>query len=358
MVLHDMRNDSILETTLVEQLITVLRYQLPNEWTVQQRAPDRRYAYLPDALIEVAAPDGSAGTIVLEVKASLEASDVSRVLDQVQRYPADAAVIGAPYVSDRTRELLDAANVGYLDTTGNLSLSMARPAIRLKVLSGVRSNPYRTDRPFRSLRGSAAGRCVRALTDFRPPFGVRELASKTGLIPGTLSRVLTLLESEALVTRTEGGQIASVDWEALLTRWAADYSFSKSNEVVQLLEPRGLDELQRKLRRATVPYAITGSLAAEKVAPIAPVRLVSIFVDSVAEASRDLGLSPTATGANVLLAEPFDPVALERTRVVEGLVYAALPQVVADLMTGPGRSPNEARALTDWMRANEAAWRA
>ena len=41
----------------------------------------------------------------------------------------------------------------------------------------------------------------------------------------------------------------------------------------------------------------------------------------------------------------------------EGIRYAALAQVVADLLTSPGRGPSEGEALIDWMKANENAWR-
>ena len=37
---------------------------------------------------------------------------------------------------------------------------------------------------------------------------------------------------------------------------------------------------------------------------------------------------------------------------------AALGQVAADLLTSPGRGPDEAEALIDWMQQNEGAWRA
>ena len=36
---------------------------------------------------------------------------------------------------------------------------------------------------------------------------------------------------------------------------------------------------------------------------------------------------------------------------------AAPTQVVVDLMTGPGRSPNEAEELLEWMKRNERSWR-
>ena len=65
-----------------------------------------------------------------------------------------------------------------------------------------------------------------------------------------------------------------------------------------------------------------------------------------------------ALGANVALALPFDPVVYERTLKKGGLTIVALSQVAADLLTSPGRGPNEAEALMEWMRENEAAWRA
>jgi hypothetical protein len=60
---------------------------------------------------------------------------------------------------------------------------------------------------------------------------------------------------------------------------------------------------------------------------------------------------------NVLLAEPFDGVAFERTQRIDGVTYAAPSQAAADLLTGPGRAPQEAEALLTWMEKNENAWR-
>lgn len=49
---------------------------------------------------------------------------------------------------------------------------------------------------------------------------------------------------------------------------------------------------------------------------------------------------------------------LERTSVKKGITIAALSQIAVDLMTSPGRGPNEAEALMQWMLENEDAWRA
>jgi hypothetical protein len=40
------------------------------------------------------------------------------------------------------------------------------------------------------------------------------------------------------------------------------------------------------------------------------------------------------------------------------ITIAALSQIAADLRTSPGRGPNEAEALMQWMQENEDAWHA
>jgi hypothetical protein len=59
----------------------------------------------------------------------------------------------------------------------------------------------------------------------------------------------------------------------------------------------------------------------------------------------------------VILAEPFDPVAYERTWEQDGVTFDALSQIAADLLTSPGRGPAEADELVGWMAENEDTWR-
>ncbi|MGH2583974.1 MAG: hypothetical protein ACRDJE_03595, partial [Dehalococcoidia bacterium] len=75
-------------------------------------------------------------------------------------------------------------------------------------------------------------------------------------------------------------------------------------------------------------------------------------------AAKQLDLRRVETGANVLLAEPFDAVAFARGFEHAGHSYAAYSQVVVDLLTGPGRWPAEGEAVLQWMQANESVWRA
>jgi hypothetical protein len=223
---------------------------------------------------------------------------------------------------------------------------------------GANKDPWPADDTLRSLRGRGAGRAVRALIDFRPPYGVRDLAKRASVPLGSLSRTLDLLDREGLVTRGDRGDVIDLDWDRAIRRWAQDYAFAKSNRVAYYLEPRGLSAMQEKLSDARWAYAITGASAAQRFAPIAPARQLAVYVEDIDRAAEYLRLRSADAGANVVLAEPFDPVALERTTTRDRLQIVATTQLAADLLTGPGREPSEATELLSWMRANEEAWRA
>jgi hypothetical protein len=264
------------------------------------------------------------------------------------------------YLGARTRELLAQAGVSYADATGNVRLVVPSPAIFVEGV-GANEDPDRKPRPLQSLRGAGAARVVRALCEFTPPYGVRGLAKAAAAPLGTTSRVVTFLETEALLTRDSRKWIVDVEWRALLARWANDYSVSTTNQMRSCIEPRGLAALWPKLSRLR-RYAVTGSIAD---AGVAPPRLAMVYVDNAQSAAETLDVAPTDAGANVWLLEPYDDVVFERTRTkdlttdkgLNELVAVSLPQTVVDLMTSPGRGPQEAEALMDKMARSVDAWR-
>lgn len=357
-----MRNTANSDNKLMSQAVNELDSVLPDNWRtsvqIEQAGRDRRF----DALLELCAPDGTCGTLLLEEKNRVEPKDVSGIADQLSFYsrlpdgePATLILV-SPFLSVRTRGRLEERGISYLDLTGNIRVSLDRPALFIRS-SGAERDPRREERPARTLKGAKAGRVVRALCDFAPPVGVRELAGRSGVDPGYVSRVFTLLEKEDLIQRKSRGPVTDIDWQDLIRRWTEDYSLFGSNLTASYLEPRGLNSLLGKLRNSGLRYAATGSLGSASVAPVAPARLAVLFVEDIDEAARRLDLRPAEAGANVVLAEPFDPVVYERCREQGGITYVSPSQNVADLLTSPGRGPNEAEELMDWMAENEDAWR-
>lgn len=293
----------------------------------------------------------------LEARARLDPKGVRPLLEAADReHQRDSLVVIARYLSDGTRERLREGDVGYLDLTGNVRIVVPAPGLYIET-QGASEDPDREERPARSLRGVKAGRIVRALVDHARPPGVRQLAALTKVDAGYVSRVLAFLDSEALVTRVGRGLTERVDWPALLRRWARDAPLESRGSPQTYLEPRGLPALVARLEKSKERYAVTGSLAAATIAPVAPTRLATIWVRGVTSAATGLNLRPTQSGANVLLIEPADEGVFEGAVRSGGLWYAAPSQVAADLLTSPGRGPAEGEELIGWMEANEGKWR-
>ena len=410
-MLHARCNMNFSGNILARDGLQVLESRLPQGWVVRTVRNGAGTAGEFDADATLTSPDRRTAVLVIEARERIEPNRV-RVLIDTWRGAEQRGVpmLVARYLSRRSRTLLRAAGASYLDLSGNVRLVVSEPGLFIET-DGADADPDRQERPARTLSGPKAGRIVRALVDHRQPPGVRELASITKLDPGYVSRVLTLLDKEALIgrrprraRRAAGGAplppaavvrtersaqraramssgpevliardsaadrtplaltvsasfIQWVDWPALLRRWALDAPLASRGQTIMYLEPRGLAALVSRLAGATEPYAVSGGLAAAAIAPLAPPRMALVWMRDAAMAASRLGLRPTDAGANVMLIEPADDVVFEGAVRRGGVWHAAPSQVVADLITSPGRGPAEAEELIGWMQANEGAWR-
>ena len=371
-----MVNNNISETDLLEKTSSMVRDRLPPGWIITEQRD--RWGQMPsgpggsgfDGVLSLTDPQGATVQVVVEAKGRpLEGQQVGLLSDRWGRVllprswelwgrgSESILMVVAPFLGPSAKDRLAEAGISYADATGNLRFVSSKPAVFIEAVGATR-NPRPENRPLNSLRGGRSGRVVRALLDYCPPFGTRELASLTKNAPASVSRVTDLLEREAIIEREfPRGPVASVDWERLLRRWAIDYDFHKANRLTPCIAPRGIPGLLDRLRSVEFPYCVTGSFAAVRYAPVAEPRLVTVYVPNPGWALDTLGLRPADSGANVLVGEPFDPVVFERTEQDEGITYARVTQVAADLMTGPGRGPAEAEALVEWMQNNEGAWK-
>ena len=158
----------------------------------------------------------------VDVKPRVAPRDVDYLAVALRPTPEDPVLIAAPFLSPRTQDRLRSRGFAYADLTGNVRLVLTQPGLFIAT-TGARKNPAPSTRDRKSLKGAKAGRLVRALCDFRPPVGLRELAKRAGIDPGYASRVIGFLDREALITRTTRGPITNVDWQGLLTRWSQEY---------------------------------------------------------------------------------------------------------------------------------------
>lgn len=343
------------ERQTLRQVERLVDDALPPGWSLHPKAELAARNARPDALWALKAPDGTKATFIVEVKRTLLGPRVDQVLKQLEYY-GGAPLVVTPYLGPTLRASLANRGVSYADATGNLRLVSSAPGLFVE-RAGATKDPWRSDDALRSLRGRGAGRAVRAVIDFPAPFGVRELAQRAKVPLGSLSRVIDLLTREGLVTRDDSGAVTTVDWAGTIRRWTHDYDFARSNQITTFLEPRGLEAAASRILELKSAYAATGVFAAQHFAPIAPARQLALYVDDIARTAERLRLRPADAGANVVLAEPYDPVVFDRATVRDHLRIVAASQLAVDLLTGPGREPSEGDEFLTWMAANEDAWR-
>jgi len=329
-------------TDLVEESLRILGERLPPGWRVTRSVDtgpgDRENA----ALFEFTTQSGMAnGLAFVEVKRSFAAADIERLLGGLTRRLRDAfghrtILLVSEFLSPRTRELLAAEDVSYLDLTGNIRLVMQMPPIFVET-SGAERWPQQRNRE----------RLV-------------------GISRGYVSRILNRLADEALIERETRGPVEAVDWPALLRERGRAVDLVTANASRTYLSPNGARGAFEAIVRSGLAddVVVTGSFAAVRVAPVAAPALLILYLkpvggdrspfDSVAER---LGLLPADESPDVFLLEPADSSVLDRTRTVGGLEMIGYPQLVVDCLGGTGRMPSEAEAVLDWMQANESAWR-
>jgi hypothetical protein len=330
--------------------------RLPPGWSAEMQTvrgtPERGFVALT-----LKTPTGEPGLLAVQAKLALEPRDVESLLGALESgVGAERSLVVSRFLSPRTRELLDDAGVSYADATGTVRLTLDRPGLFIDA-RGAETNPWREERELRSLKGRTASRIVRALCDYRPPVGVRELAQRAAASNGATVRTLDLLEREALIARDERKRVTGVDIGQLIERWSQDFRFTRQNAIVRCFEPRRLDALLDRLRGTSVAYAITGSFAANELAPYADPRLLALYVEDADAMAEQLGVREPRGPSNVWLASPPDDLPFERVWERDGLRYAAPIQVACDLLDMPGRSPAEAQELLRFLESDPDAWR-
>ena len=353
------------ETDLFGQAVSWLKAALPAGWSVEPRLepanspnPGKRL----DGAFDVRSSNSVIGTFAVEVQRSFGPRDIDRLLAGFARvlrslsYNIPILVI-APWLSPRTRELLAERGMSFIDLTGNAQVRLDSPALYISS-QGASRDPSPLTRGRARVRGPKAGRVIRLLADVRPPYGVREIASRTGVAIGYVSRLLDTLDGDGLVERSKRGTVEVVDVSGVLRRFADSYDVFKTNLAKPFLAPAGAQRALEDLAEArlTGRLAVTGSFAAVRLAPVAAPALLLAYADDLETVASELDWLPADEGSNVIMLRPYDPVVWDRTSG-EGLLYAAPSQIALDCLTGNGRMPAEGEALLAWMTENESRWR-
>ena len=209
----------------------------------------------------------------------------------------------APYVSSKAAQICMQEGIGYLDLSGNCHLSFGGIYIHVD----GQENQFKDKRGLRSLYSPKAERVLRVL--FGKPhhrWKVEEMAAEAEVSLGTVSNIRKLLAEQEWLDKDKQG-FRLTDPANVLKNWRNQYDPGRS-KMLHYYSIAGDIEIGSALQRLGIQqWAFTGLNAAGRYAFMVPSETLSIYIDGSPEKiAEQLGLKPTTSGGNVLIAQPYD----------------------------------------------------
>lgn len=331
-----------------EESVDTLTSIMPPEWTIEVVGRSDT-----GGTVQTTNTSGATGELDVLVRDELDPRSAVALDD-----PARPTFVFARWLSKRTRTILSECGFSYGDDTGNISLSLPAPEIYIR-LDGATQDP--SPKPIKgpNLRGPKAWALLRTLIEVQPPYTVSELAAAVDTDPGYVSRVLTALSEELLVTRPPRGKVQHVEWEALLRQLTTSYGLLDANETTNWIASAGPEQFLDDLGACKLKqWAVTGSFAAARVVSVTAPEIAVVYADDPERVADTLRLRQVRNGGNVVIARPYDQIVFERTTTTDSITCVSPVQAAIDCLTGPGRMPAEGEALITWMAEKTNRWQA
>lgn len=297
---------------------------------------------------------GQLESLQVEVKKSLDRAGFLNLKEKLQDVSQlennqSLPILFTRFVSPALAEQLREIGVNFADSVGNVSVLVPERGINLFIRS-TDVNPFReVGRPLKSLSGEASALAVRGIADLGVPIKASELIDQTGVSRASAYRTLDYCEEAGYLTRSAPGVVETVNLAELLEDLSETFGFTKSGNITSYIAPGGLSNVIEKLKGAKTQYALTGTYAAIGLQQVADSMSMFIYSEDKSALAKELGLREVETGGDVFINTPDYKLVYQRTRQFDSLTTVSAAQIAIDLLGGPGRNPEEGRALVQWL---------
>ncbi|MCU0672309.1 MAG: type IV toxin-antitoxin system AbiEi family antitoxin [Myxococcota bacterium] len=304
---------------------------------------------VPDVDLVLTAQDR---LFVVGVKATSSPAAVAReaehLVSSVRKLRRAAVpLVVVPFMTPAARSACERAAASWLDLSGNAHITA--PGLRV-VLDG-KPNAFRKRGRPSSVFAPKSARIARwLLMHPKEALTQQDLATRTDVSEGLVSRVISRLEDQQLVSR-EDGRVRLLQPELLLDAWRDEHRFAKNDIVRGHVAARSGDALTRfvaeTLSDAGVRHAATGLSAAWQLTHFAGFRIATFYLESELDPELEarMGFRDEPRGANLWLVLPKDVGVFDGSEERDGVRCVHPVQVVLDLAEHPERAAEAAERV-------------
>lgn len=250
-------------------------------------------------------------------------------------------IFAAPFISEKTGEMLRGANIGFIDFAGNCYISFDG----IHIQKEGKENPFYTKRQFKSLFRLKASRVLRTLlSNPNKYWKIDRLAKEARVSTGHAFNIKEeLLNREWAEFSNKGLKLTEA--KKLLQEWSHNYQIEKQHCLgfYSLLTTSQLeDRIKKVCAELKLRYALSGLAGAFRLVPFVRYHRVNFYVeDAIEKIVALLDLKTVTSGENVILTIPPDDSIFCDTQMIEGIRVVSPIQLYLDLKTSGDRG-NEA----------------
>jgi len=261
----------------------------------------------------------------------------------VENNPSYCPLIIAPLISEQGQKICDEYGIGYLDLSGNAKISCGS----IFVYTQGTKRPKGALTASQSIFSPKSARITKfLLAEPHVKWIQRDIAGRTGLSKGMVSRIITKMIDAGYVTKKDK-KLALANFDDLFSAWVESEMRRRERKKNYYIwaqnPPKLMEAVADKLSRDKIKYAFTQEAGASLAAPFALFDIVSVYVESLDKFPvRALSASEADKGFNLTVIEAPDEYIFMNARDKGGLKVVDNFQLYADLKKNPLRGEKQA----------------
>lgn len=287
----------------------------------------------PDTIFHLETPLGPK-KLYVEIKDNGQPRYARALIDKLSLFKEDSKnywIFVAPFISEKTGQMLRNSGVGFVDFAGNCYISFEG----IHIQKEGKKNPFLTKRQFKSLFRLKASRILRVLlSNPNRYWKIEQLAKEAQVSTGHVYNIKEeLLNREWAQFDNKGLKLNEP--ESLLQEWCNGYQTEDKPHFsfYSLLAP---SEFEARIKKACndlkMRYALSGLAGAFRLAPFVRYHRVNFYLeDKVNDFVKSMDLKSVTSGENVTIMKPPDDGVFYDVRYIGEVPVVSPIQLYLDL---------------------------